>query len=350
MKGPRSKMLRSPSSAIAVIALIAACTGSSFAAAKIGSNDIRDDAVRAKHIADDSVAGGEIANESIKERDIDPEAVADFLAGGGTLGSPGAPGAQGLPGPQGEQGETGAAGAAGAAGLAGLAGADARYTGEHWGVITRNTIGSAVADLRAGPFGSFGQIGAAAAPPFGNGSLGMQVSNNAVSPGTPQEKASFGNEVDFFGDPVSGLTQVGFRVFQSGENHAISAGNLPNITFEIDPNLGATTSSYSSMVFVPAAFAAADTNKWSGYIDATSSGHWFLTGAAGTATGCGQSASCTFAQLQSALADGGEAAMILTAAVGKGRDSAWVGAVDGFRINGTVYDFEPFGVFERPAS
>jgi len=32
---------------------------------------------------------------------------------------------------------------------------------EHWGVITRNTIGSAVADLRSGPYGSFGVTGPA---------------------------------------------------------------------------------------------------------------------------------------------------------------------------------------------
>jgi hypothetical protein len=27
-----------------------------------------------------------------------------------------------------------------------------------------------------------------------------------------------------------------------------------------------------------------------------------------------------------------------------GRDYAWSGAVDGLRINGAVFDFEPFGV------
>ena len=37
---------------------------------------------------------------------------------------------------------------------------------EHWGVITRNTIGSPVADLRAGPHGSFGVTGPTGDPPF----------------------------------------------------------------------------------------------------------------------------------------------------------------------------------------
>ena len=58
---------------------------------------------------------------------------------------------------------------------------------------------------------------------------------------------------------------------------------------------------------------------------------------------------CTFSQLQTALNDGGDAATILTVAVGKGRDFAWSGAVDGLRLNSTIYDFEPFGVVETPA-
>ena len=39
------------------------------------------------------------------------------------------------------------------------------------------------------------------------------------------------------------------------------------------------------------------------------------------------------------------AATILSVAVGKGRDYAWSGAVDGLRVNDTVFDFEERGVF-----
>jgi hypothetical protein len=42
----------------------------------------------------------------------------------------------------------------------------------------------------------------------------------------------------------------------------------------------------------------------------------------------------------------GTGATIYTAQVTKGRDYAFQGAVDGLRINGTTYDFEPFGVGE----
>ena len=72
-----------------------------------------------------------------------------------------------------------------------------------------------------------------------------------------------------------------------------------------------------------------------------------MSGDAGTATGCVLATPCTFTELQTALGDGGDPPRILTVAVGKGRDFAWSGAVDGLRINGTIYDFEPFGTVER---
>ena len=54
---------------------------------------------------------------------------------------------------------------------------------------------------------------------------------------------------------------------------------------------------------------------------------------------------CTFSELQDALDDGGDPATILSASITKGRDFAFGGAVDGLRINDTVYDFEETGVF-----
>ncbi|WP_371589696.1 hypothetical protein [Streptomyces virginiae] len=221
----------------------------------------------------------------------------------------------------------------------------------HWGVITRNTIGSPVAALRDGPYGSFGVTGTAARPPYGRGSLGIEVADRSTSLTPSSEKVSFGNEVDFYGKPIlgtQGLNQVGFHVFQTGEN--ISYGgptNMPNITFEINPNLTATTTTYSSLVWLPPASPV--TNAWSGYLDATTTGTWFLTGGAGTATGCSLATPCPFPQLKTALNDGGAQPTIYTAAVGKGRDNMWIGAVDGLRINRTIYDFEASGVKTRRA-
>ena len=171
---------------------------------------------------------------------------------------------------------------------------------------------------------------------MGSGSLKFLV-------GSGSEKAAYGNEQDFFGQPVSGLTDVGFRVYTTGENTALGAPNMPSILFEVDPNLAANPTNFSSLVFVPNNSAS---NQWSPYIDATqaTSGSWFMTGAAGIATGCNLTTTCSFAQMQSRLADGGDAATILTLGVTKGSDYAWQGAIDGLRINSQVFDFEANGV------
>ena len=95
-------------------------------------------------------------------------------------------------------------------------------------------------------------------------------------------------------------------------------------------------------MFVPANGAP---NTWTD-IDATTSGQWGLTGAAGTATGCSLSGSlCSFSAIQAALADGGADATIYTVAINKGKDYAFSGAVDALVINNQTFDFEPFGVY-----
>jgi len=225
----------------------------------------------------------------------------------------------------------------------------AHMDGAHWGVIDRNTIGSAVADPRSGPYGSFGVTGPSSKPPSGDGSLGIQVSDNATSGSPGAEKVAFGNEVDFLGDPVSGLSQVGFRVFQTGENAAINPRNMPNITLEINPHV-VGAGSYTSMVWAPD--AAPVTDQWSDYLDATSTGDWYFTGSAGTVTGCNQTTMCSFADAKAALEakNDGTPASIYTVAVTKGRDNTWDGAVDDLRINSKIYNFEPYGVQEINAS
>jgi hypothetical protein len=250
-----------------------------------------------------------------------------------------------LPGAQGGNGQNGQNGTQGPQGLQGSAGAVS--VGPHWGPIDRNIIGSPEEDLRNGPFVPGTTIGK---PPFGDGSLHFAVGNISTAGNT--EKAAFGNEVDFQGKPVDQLTNVGFQVYTTGENTGKGNPNMPSITIEIDPNLTATPSNFSSLVFVPS--ANSPSNQWSPYIDATdgAQGTWFLTGAAGTATGCNISTPCSFAGVQSALNDGGASgpATIYTVAVSKGRDFEWQGAIDGLRINNEVFDFELFGVVTRSAT
>ena len=205
-------------------------------------------------------------------------------------------------------------------------------------MITRNTIGSAVADLRSGPYGSFGVTGPAGQPPFGTGSLGLQVSDNATSGATPAEKVSFGNEVDFFGNQVQNLTAVGFRVFQTSENAAISPSNMPNITLEIDPNVG--TSNYTSMVWVPDPIPTVQPTGGVASIAPTTKATGTSPAPPARPPGCDQTTMCTFANAKQALVTNNrvaarQGASIYTVAIAKGRDNAWVGAVDGLRINDT---------------
>ena len=190
-----------------------------------------------------------------------------------------------------------------------------------------------------------GADGGVVAPPYGEGSLGIEVmAGEALA---SKEKAAYGNEVDFAGENFLELTDVGFHVFTTGEN--FSRGEpMPVINIEIDPNLDhPSADDYTTATWVPDDVAEEYRNTWSPYIDATANGEWFLSGGEGIATGCADG--CSWDELIEKLDDGDEAPTILTVAVGKGRDTGFVGAVDGLRLGDTIYDFEPFGVVERPA-
>ncbi|MDR6981259.1 hypothetical protein J2X68_008001 [Streptomyces sp. 3330] len=210
---------------------------------------------------------------------------------------------------------------------------------DHWGVIARNTIGSPVAELRNGPYGPFGTTGAAARPPYGRGSLGIEVADRSTSLTPPSEKVDFGNEVDFFGKQVLGLRRVGFHVFQTGENVGYGGPtNMPNIRFEIDPNV-TSGDDYATLVWVPNASPV--TNGWSPFLDATRTGYWYLTDGE---TRCDRAARCTFSQLKTSFTSVNAKPTVYTVAVGKGPDFLWIGAIDGLRLNDYVYDFERDGV------
>jgi hypothetical protein len=294
---------------LAAVVLLGA--GTAAAANTIGSSDIINNSVKSKDLKDNGVKSKDIRDETLQTADFS-QAARDEL--------------KGEPGEDGEDGV-------------------ATYANPEWGPLDRNVIGSPDQDLGGGPF----VPGANGSPPFGQGSLHLSVNGvPRVANNTDSEAAAWGNQVDFAGQQVSSIQELGFHVFTTGENNAKGNPNMPNIKFEIDPNLSATPSNFSTLVYQPANTTA---NQWSGYIDATATGEdFFLTGAAGTATNCTQATLCDLAQIQTALNDGGDAATIGTFFVGKGRDFAWSGAVDGLRLNSTVYDFEPFGVIETSAT
>jgi hypothetical protein len=308
-----------PGVVLGALALFIALGGSAVASSLITSAKIKDGTIQARDIKKGSITLDRLSSSTRQA----------LLAAGpaGPKGEKGDPGDRGpsvlgsapAPGEKGEKGEKGDAGPTLSAG--------------NWGLINRNTIGSANAFLRSGP----------ATPPLGKGALNLTVGSSA-------EKVAYGDEVDSVaGGLVSNLTQVGFRVYTTGENIAGggSTANMPSITFEIDPNMSRSTSNYSSLVYMPDNTPA---NRWSDYVDATKTGMWGGTGGAFAGTKCDINGTrCTFDELQALLNDGGDPATILTAGISKGRDFAWSGAVDGLRINSTVFDFEETGVFARNA-
>jgi hypothetical protein len=193
----------------------------------------------------------------------------------------------------------------------------------NWGVNNRNTVGSPVTDLRSGPL----------QPPVGEGSLNLSVATG--------EKVTYGNEQDFALTPFA-VTAVGFYVFNLTENIDNGPNNMPQIAFEIDPNLETfPADNFSTLVFLP----PVSLPGWSDYIDGTTSGLWGLSGSEFDGVPCGLNSSlCSWTDLQAFLNDGGEAPTLLSVALTKGSDLEWHGAVDGLRINDTVYDFEEHGV------
>src|SRR4051812_11172173 len=210
-----------------------------------------------------------------------------------------------------------------------------KYDGPNWSIIDRNTIGNGDAYLRAGP-SYVDSSGSTVRPPLGVGSLGLRT-------GSTQDKADFGDQVDFAGKKVSSLQTLKYSIFTTGENNDVSPGNLPNLTFEINPHLvnNGQPVNYTSMVYQPASQnpgwtahnAGEDTTN-------TNSSGWYFTGQAGALTGCNQTTYCTLSDAKAKVPNG----TILTAGISKGRDNPFSGAVDALVVNRTTYDFEPFGV------
>lgn len=273
---------------------------------------------------DNTVRSATVVDNSLNLNDFSPAARAGLKGDKGDQGDTGAAGANGAPGAKGDQGDKGDTGAAGAAGADGKDGKDFVWSGKHWGTVFRNTIGSGSARLAS----------TATTAPLGDGALEINVAS-------PQDKASFGNEVDFQGQEVGAITHLGYSVYTTGENNAIAPGNMPSMTFEINPHLSTSSSTYSSMVFSPNNSTA---NTWTALdaMDDSLGKVWGLTGAGMPCALNG--ARCTWTELQAALNDGGDPATIYTFAVGKGRDNGFNGAVDKVIYNATTFDFEPTGV------
>ena len=84
------------------------------------------------------------------------------------------------------------------------------------------------------------------------------------------------------------------------------------------------------------------------HIDGTTEGLWGLTGTAFNGQNCSLNGPrCTWTEMMTFLGDGGAGPTLYTVAVTKGVDTAWHGAIDGLRINDTMYNFEEHGGSSR---
>lgn len=316
----------------AVGAVLLGATGSAAAAVT------PDNAGRAAAPAPNSITGSMVKDGTLYGADLAPATVAWFTGtwnntvtsasvkdGSLALNDFSAAAKDGLKGAKGDQGTTGTTGTTGATGATGPQGPAGTWSGTHWGSVLRNTIGVGSAELKP----------TSTTAPQGAGALELNTSSAT-------DKAAFGNEVDFLGDDVSAIQTLGFSVYTTGENSARGPGNMPSITFEIDPNLAALpAANYASMVFAP--FNSAS-NTWTA-INATDDALGKVWGLTGAGMPCGiNGARCTWSEMKAALNDGGEGAKVGTLAVGKGRDFEFHGAVDKLLYNDDVFDFEPMGV------
>ena len=289
---------------MAAAAVLAVGAGSgAVAGSLITGKDIKDHSIKAKDLDAGSVTTNKVKNGTLKMKDLSSEVT-------GKLGVPGPAGPRGAAGPQGPKGDPGT------------------YSGPNWSIIDRNVIGNGDSYLRSGP-----SAGTTVKPPLGIGSLGIRT-------GSAADQAAFGNQVDFAGRTLASITSVSFWEYTTGENRSVGGANatpdnLASVAMEINPNNGLQT--FSTLNYVPHNLPA---NAWTQVT--TNTADWWLTGDAGTATGCNQTTFCTLDQVKTRLPN----AQLFTVQMGKGRDLPFSGAVDALQINATTYDFEPFGVIE----
>jgi hypothetical protein len=314
--------LKIPTLVLAVVALVVGVSGGAVGAKLITGNDIKDGSITGKDIKSGSVQGNRLQGNSTPGNKLQKGSVTgDRLKDAGVTS---AKIKDGTIAPDDLSQAT-------------KDSLTPAFAGPNWGVVDRNVIGNGDSSLRAGPTDPI-----AGPPPMGIGSLGIRT-------GTGEDKAAFGNQTDFVGMDLPTVTALGFSVFTTGENvasgggGAAGLGNLPNLQFEIDPNLTGVPSNFSTFNFVP---DTAVPGQWT-ELNAIATGHWVLSGAAGAATNCQLGGDiCTWAEALGRLDDGDPAPQILTMSFSKGRDFAFSGAVDALVINDQTFDFEPTGVIE----
>lgn len=342
---PRPKFRRpSPAWLVTIVAIVAVGGGTATAASLISGRQIRRGTITAANIKKGTITGFQIRDRTVGLVDIQ---IAARRALRGQTGPRGPAGAAG--GPKGDTGAAGPAGPAGPAGAAGPAGTPASFSSVPFGVIGRNTVGSPSAVFRVGPLGrtAGGQFSATQKPPFGDGSLGVEVAGPPSGGGTTDaQKLSFGDQTDFAGLKIADINKLSYSIFTDVDASAFATTIRPSISIEVNPNTNGKT--FSTFLYLPnnsqapSAPASPGPGSWQKYDAVASGNQWYSTATLDpNSNRCTLAAPCTFDDLK-ALAP--NAVVTYSLGFSKGRDNAFIGALDGLQVNQDVYDFEPLGV------
>ena len=291
-------------------------TGADVKDGSLTTKDIKKGTINSSDVQNGSLKSDDVKNDSLKSEDIKQGTLTSGDVKDGTL-----------------KGADIKDGGIHAADLSASAKASV-FSGPNWGVVDRNVQGNGDTYLRAGP--TVATAAGPEGPPLGVGSLGIRTA-------TGDDKAAFGNQVDFAGQPFSGITAVGYSMFATGEDLDGGILNTPSPSFELDFDPGPLVEFHT--VFYQPSIVVADVNRWTA-LDAVADAdpHWGISGVPGTTCDL-NGALCTFDQVQDFLSTEAPDAEILTVQITKGSGQpAFSGAVDALQINDEVFDFEPLGV------
>ena len=213
-------MIRRLSSAhlLSVIAIVLALSGGAYAAATIGPDDIKRNAVRSKHLRDGSVARADLSASVRRALAARP--------GTGGRGPTGARGATGPRGPRGYRGYRGEKGATGATGPAGPF-VDAVPAGRtlRGSYLVSDVAGAPAAEVEASVSFPF-SLGAAPAPHF----VAAGASTPAECPGSAASPAAAAGHLCVYEAERTGVA-LGAEVFDPSRTRAEGAGKAGRFGF-----------------------------------------------------------------------------------------------------------------------
>jgi hypothetical protein len=271
-------------------------TGKDIKNGSVITKDIKNNNLVSKDLKDGSVSSGDIKNKTVKSGDLAADSVNASKIAPGAIA----------------------------------------FQSSLWSTTLRNQTGAAESHVQAGPAGQ----------PEGDGSLRLATTANP-------DLAAFGNSLEFLGIQLDQITDVSYSTFNGDATPLVR----PSLRIEINPHLVDDASPGGGFEFTTLNHQPpAGATGWQTHADALLDTAWYLTGPEGTATGCTQDNMCTFDGILDALAldpDDPAPPAISTGiyfGLGSGVTAPTETAVDAFRLNGSLFDFEPSGVFMTPAT